>query len=74
MKYRVVLIPSDAGFAVTCPALPGCWSQGTTESEALANIRDAISDYLEVQEEILENEARSDGTQAFVREVELLTS
>jgi len=39
MKYSVILIPSDEGFAVTCPALPGCWSQGKTQEEALANIR-----------------------------------
>lgn len=46
MRYRVVLHPSEEGFAVSCPGLPGCWSQGTTEEEALANIRDAIEDYL----------------------------
>jgi predicted RNase H-like HicB family nuclease len=45
MKYRVVLIPSEEGFAVSCPGLPGCWSQGATE--ALANIRDAIREYLD---------------------------
>jgi predicted RNase H-like HicB family nuclease len=38
MKYRVVLHPSEEGFAVSCPGLPGCWSQGATEDEALANI------------------------------------
>jgi predicted RNase H-like HicB family nuclease len=41
-----VLHPSEEGFAVSCPGLPGCWSQGATEDEALANIRDAIEDYL----------------------------
>jgi len=46
MKYRVVLHPSDEGFAVSCPGLPGCWSQGATEEEALANIRDAIEEYI----------------------------
>jgi predicted RNase H-like HicB family nuclease len=46
MRYRVVLHPSEEGFAVACPGLPGCWSQGATEEEALANIRDAIGDYL----------------------------
>lgn len=46
MRYRVVLHPSDEGFAVSCPGLPGCWSQGATEEEALANIRDAIEAYL----------------------------
>ncbi len=47
MTYRVVLLPSEEGFAVSCPGLPGCWSQGATEQEALANIRDAIREYLE---------------------------
>jgi predicted RNase H-like HicB family nuclease len=46
MNYRVVLYPSDEGFAVACPDLPGCWSQGATENEALANISDAIGDFL----------------------------
>jgi predicted RNase H-like HicB family nuclease len=48
MNYRVVLYPSEEGFAVACPDLPGCWSQGATEEEALANISDAIGDYLAV--------------------------
>jgi predicted RNase H-like HicB family nuclease len=46
LSYPVVLIPSEEGYAVGCPALPGCWSQGATEDEALANIREAIKDYL----------------------------
>jgi predicted RNase H-like HicB family nuclease len=45
-RYKVVLIPSDDGFAVSCPGLPGCWSQGTTEADALDNIQDAIQEYL----------------------------
>lgn len=45
-KYRVVLHQSEEGYAVSCPGLPGCWSQGATEAEALANIRDAIEEYL----------------------------
>jgi predicted RNase H-like HicB family nuclease len=46
MAYRVVLIESDEGFAVSCPALRGCHSQGATREEALANIRDAIREWL----------------------------
>lgn len=46
MKYRVLLQPTEEGFSVSCPGLPGCWSQGATEEEALSNIRDAIEDYL----------------------------
>ena len=42
MKYKVLLQRSDEGFAVSVPGLPGCWSQGGTEQEALENIADAI--------------------------------
>lgn len=47
MKYPVALVPTEEGYSVSCPGLPGCWSQGATEEEALANIRDAIREYLE---------------------------
>jgi predicted RNase H-like HicB family nuclease len=46
MKYEVVLKKSDEGYSVHCPGLPGCWSQGDTEAEALSNIAEAIGDYL----------------------------
>ena len=45
MKYRVVLKQTDEGYSVNCPGLPGCWSQGATEAEAIDNIRDAIAEY-----------------------------
>ena len=61
MTYPVVLIESDEGFAVGCPALPGCWSQGTTREEALATIREAISLWREVEEEDIRRELDSDG-------------
>ncbi len=48
MHYKVVLQHSDEGYSVSCPALPGCWSQGDTEEEALDNIKDAIQGYLEL--------------------------
>ena len=51
MVYKVLLIPSDEGYAVSCPELPGCNSQGDTEAEALANIRDAIREWLAAQAE-----------------------
>ena len=57
MKYKVVLIKSDEGYAVSCPALPGCRSQGKTHDEAIANIRDAIQLWLETAEEDLRREA-----------------
>jgi predicted RNase H-like HicB family nuclease len=53
MIYKVVLRESEEGYSVSCPGLPGCWSQGETEQEALANIKEAISEYLAVVEESL---------------------
>ena len=49
MNYRVVLIETEEGFAVTCPALPGCHSQGATHEEAIANIREAIQACVEAR-------------------------
>ncbi|OGH56489.1 MAG: hypothetical protein A3G34_16220 [Candidatus Lindowbacteria bacterium RIFCSPLOWO2_12_FULL_62_27] len=46
MKYKVGLKKTEEGYSVWCPGLPGCWSQGKTEQEALDNIRDAIESYL----------------------------
>ena len=63
MKYQVLLEPSEEGVAVSVPGLPGCWSQGATESEALANIAVAIQEYLEVVKEL--NQGRD------LREVEV---
>jgi predicted RNase H-like HicB family nuclease len=63
VSYPVVLIKSEEGFAIGCPALPGCWSQGASEKEALANIREAIQDYLAAVNDSLKG--------ADVREVEV---
>jgi predicted RNase H-like HicB family nuclease len=50
--YRVALRRSEEGYSVSCPGLPGCWSQGATEEEALANIKVAIREYVEAAEEL----------------------
>ena len=63
MIYRVALKKSDEGYSVWVPGLPGCCSQGATEQEALANIADAIREYLEVRAELVED--------ADIREVEV---
>jgi predicted RNase H-like HicB family nuclease len=52
MKYKVVLKESAEGFSVSCPGLPGCWSQGRTEEEALENISSAIREYLEALDKL----------------------
>jgi predicted RNase H-like HicB family nuclease len=63
MKYTVALTQTEEGYSVCCPGLPGCWSQGATEEEALANVRDAIREYLEV--------ARQLASDAQAREVDI---
>ena len=52
MKYPVALVRTEEGYSVCCPGLPGCWSQGATEEEALENIREALREYLEVAREL----------------------
>lgn len=63
MRYRVAVHESEEGFSVSVPGLPGCWSQGATDAEAVENIKDAIRDYLAVVEEQLRGEE--------VREIEV---
>ena len=63
MRYKIALRQSEEGYSVSVPGLPGCWSQGTTEAEAVANIRDAIREYLAARDELLGD--------AEVREVEV---
>lgn len=65
MTYQVALHKTDDGYAVSCPGLPGCWSEGRTEDEALANIRDAITEYLVAARELAEED------EAEVRQVEI---
>jgi predicted RNase H-like HicB family nuclease len=55
MKYKVNIKKTDEGYAVWVPGLPGCWSQGKTEREALDNIKDAIQGYLETVEILTNN-------------------
>ena len=63
MTVKVGLYRSEEGFSVFVPGLPGCWSEGVTEEEALANIQDAVRDYLAAAAELLRD--------AEVREVEV---
>ena len=81
MVYRIIFIKSDEGFAVACPALRGCWSQGYTPEEATENIVDAILELLDVgimpdidggaltEAEIL-CEAAEDGASVEIRDVQ----
>ena len=63
MKYKVALKQSEEGYSVSVPGLPGCWSQGNNEEEALSNIEEAIRDYLEVAQLLAEK--------AEIREIEV---
>jgi predicted RNase H-like HicB family nuclease len=63
MKYKIAIHRTDEGISVSVPALPGCWSEGDTEEEALANIQDAIREYLAALEDQFQG--------AEVREVEV---
>ena len=56
MKYKIRLEETEEGFAVWVPGLPGCWSQGETEEEALENIKDAIITYLDTVEILLQDQ------------------
>jgi predicted RNase H-like HicB family nuclease len=63
MNYKVRIHESEEGYSVSCPGLPGCWSQGETEEEALENIRIAIQEYLSAVDELVKD--------ADVREIEV---
>ncbi|MDD3271351.1 MAG: type II toxin-antitoxin system HicB family antitoxin [Syntrophomonadaceae bacterium] len=53
MKYKVVLFKDEDNYIVaSCPALPGCASQGKTREEALANIKEAIYGCIEARKEM----------------------
>ncbi len=46
-KFAITLEQDEDGFIVaSCPALPGCHSQGRTEEAAVANIKEAIRGYI----------------------------
>jgi predicted RNase H-like HicB family nuclease len=63
MKYKIALQHTEEGYSVSVPGLPGCWSQGETEEEALSNIQIAVKEYLEAREELLQD--------AEIREIEI---
>ncbi len=48
VDFKVLLEPAEeGGYVVSCPSLPGCYSQGETPEEALENVREAITLCLE---------------------------
>ena len=65
MRYKIALHKTDEGYSVSVPGLPGCWSQGATEQEALENIEDAIHEYLATRDALLEG--------AVIREIDIVS-
>lgn len=63
MKYKIILCKSEENYSASCPNLPGCWSQGDTEQEAIENIKDAIQEYLAAISESIQGQD--------VREIEI---
>ena len=49
---KIVLCRSDEGYSVSVPSLPGCWSQGNTEAEAIDNIKTAVQEYLSIKDDL----------------------
>ncbi len=58
MTFPVMIHESEYGFDAYCPTLPGCVSQGNTFDEAMANIKDAIKEYLEAVEIVEKGKAQ----------------
>jgi len=58
MKYTVVSHRAQDSISVSVPGLPGCWSEGDTEEEALENIRIAIQEYLAAVSQISRDQER----------------
>jgi predicted RNase H-like HicB family nuclease len=52
MQYRVNIQKNEEGYSAWVPGLPGCWSEGVDEKDALDNIKDAIKDYLKTADEL----------------------
>ena len=67
MRYKIALQKSEEGYSVSCPGLPGCWSQGATETEAVENIQDAIREYLAAVDDVLQATPEAE-----VREVDVV--
>jgi len=71
MKYNILLVETEEGWAVGCPALPGCWTQGATREEAMENIETAIREVQEVRRELVEHEWRAQGCRVETAELDL---
>jgi len=72
VKLKVVLHPEkEGGYSAAVPALPGCYSQGDTLDEALANIREAAEGHLEALNERQPFDPQDRSDDDVVQEIEL---
>ena len=70
MHFTVTLEQDEDGYVVaSCPSLPGCHTQGRTEEEVLARIREAIVAYLLTLNDLAREEAEKHGGRLQVVEV-----
>ncbi len=51
MRQVVIYHGEDGYWVAECPSLPGCVSQGQTKEEAIANVKEAIHEYIAALEE-----------------------
>ena len=52
-EFDVVLeAAEEGGFVVSVPDLPGCWTQGESRDEALANAKESIAADVDALEEL----------------------
>ena len=49
--YSIIHEEPEGGYSAEVPALPGCFSDGDTFDEAVANIREAAAGWLAAQDE-----------------------
>jgi predicted RNase H-like HicB family nuclease len=52
-KFTVVIEKDEDGtYIVSCPAIQGCYSQGDTLKQAMANIKDTISLHIQARKDV----------------------
>jgi predicted RNase H-like HicB family nuclease len=71
MSFKVLVYEEEDGYWAKVPALPGCATQGDTYDDLMANVKDAISGWLSVEDE---DDASSTSVSGNVREERVLVA